>query len=76
MLRHTLILSLGLLAAITLGCEKKQEAPAAPDGADTAEVQKDAEGAMEEAKDKAEEAADKAEEAVDDAADAMKKATE
>ncbi len=83
MLRHTLILSLGLLAAITLGCEKKKEAPAAADKPDTAQIEKDADKAMDEAKDTMEEAKDKAGEVAeeakdkaDDAVDAMKKATE
>lgn len=67
MLRQSMFLILGLMAALTLGCEKKEEAPATPD-ADAAET------AVEEGADAAEDAADAVEDAVDDAADAVEEA--
>jgi hypothetical protein len=74
MFGKTLFLSLGLIAAMTLGCEKKEAAPAEP--ADTAEV----EDAMGEHADEAnvavEEAVEEAAEAVEEAADEVKEAAE
>ncbi len=65
MLRQSMFLILGLMAALTLGCEKKEEAPATPD-ADAAET------AVEEGADAAEDAADAVEEAADKVKDAAK----
>lgn len=59
MFRQSMFVILGLMAALTLGCEKKEEAPAAPD-ADAAET------AVEEG---AEDAAKKADEIKDAAED-------
>lgn len=79
MFGKTLFLTLGLIAAMTLGCEKKAEAPAAPtdkqveDAADG--MKKDADKAMEEGKEKMDEAAEKVGEAaekVGEAAEDMK----
>ncbi len=80
MFRNSLFLVLGLMVTFALGCEKKEEAPAAA----AATQAKDAAGDMKDAakdaagdlKDAADDAADKAGDAADDAADAIKKAAE
>jgi hypothetical protein len=59
MFRQSMFLVLGLMAALTLGCEKKQEAPAAPD----------TDAAVGSAADHADDAADHADDAVKDAAE-------
>lgn len=78
MLRQSMFVILGLMAAVTLGCEKKQEAPAAPDAAaveDHAGEAHDAAGEhMEEAKDAIKDAAEEAKEAGEEASEAAKDA--
>lgn len=67
MFRQSMFLILGLMAALTLGCEKKEEAPAAPD-ADAAEtaVEEGADAAVEDAAEKVGEAADEVKDAAKD----------
>jgi hypothetical protein len=71
MFRQSMFVILGLMAAVTLGCEKKQETPAVPS---TTEAEKamdehaaDAHSAVEEMKEDAKEAADNAAEATKEA---------
>lgn len=72
MFGKTLFLSLGLIAAVTLGCEKKEEVPAVDtDAAETA-VDEHSEAAH----DAAGEAAEGVEAAVEDAADAVEDAAD
>lgn len=63
MFRQSMFVILGLMAALTLGCEKKEEAPAAPD-ADAAETAVE-EGAADAAA-KVEDAADEVKDAAED----------
>ena len=76
MLGKTLFLSLGLIAAMTLGCEKKSETPAVPDTAEVEDAANaaaaDGDAAMDDAAKKVEEAADKAGDAADAVEDAAK----
>jgi len=65
MFRQSMFLVLGLMAALTLGCEKKQEAPAPPDAA----TQKAVDAHAADAKDAADATAADAAAAVKDAAD-------
>jgi len=69
----TLMIALGLMAAVTLGCEKKEEAPAMPD---KGEVEAAAGDAADDAAKTMDEAKDAAEEAIDEGADAAKEAVE
>ena len=85
MFRQSMFVILGLMAAVTLGCEKKQETPAAPSTSEIDEHAADAhsaveemkedakeggEGAMNDAAEKVEEAAEKVEEAAGEVKDA------
>jgi len=69
MFRQSMFLVLGLLAAFALGCEKKEEAPAAPDAGQV-------EDAVEEANDAADANAADAAAAVEDAAEEVEDAAE
>lgn len=68
MIRQSMFVILGLMAAVTLGCEKKQEAPAAPTTEETSDAM---DGMKEEVKEAADEAADKAKETAEDVKDAV-----
>jgi hypothetical protein len=70
MFRQSMFVMLGLIAALTLGCEKKEEAPAVPDASATQEAGEEAADHA----DHAEEAVEEAAEAVEEAADEMKDA--
>jgi len=71
----TLMMALGLMAAVTLGCEKKEEAPAMPDkGEVEAAAEEHADGAHDAVAEAAEAAGDAVEEAVEEGADAAKEA--
>lgn len=73
MLGKTLFLSLGLIAAVTLGCEKKSETPAPPENGEIEEAAGEhaehAEGAMEEAVEEGTEAVEDAKEDTKEAID-------
>jgi hypothetical protein len=70
MFRKSMFLMLGLIVALTLGCEKKEEAPAVPET--DAATQADAEAAGDAAGEAVEEAAEAVEEAADEVKDAVK----
>jgi hypothetical protein len=73
MFRQSMFLVLGLMAALTLGCEKKEEAPAVPDaGATTQEAGDAADAHAGAAADAVKDAADKAGDAADEMKDAAK----
>lgn len=74
----SLMIALGLVAAVTVGCEKKQEAPAAPSTSDASkQVDKaaaDAKDKTDDMKEEAKKAVDEGKEKADDMADDAKKA--
>ncbi len=76
MFGKTLFLSLGLIAAVTLGCEKKEEAPAVDTDAAQTAVEEHTDAAHDAAHDAAGEAAEGAEAAVEDAAEAVEEAAD
>lgn len=76
MFRQSMFVILGLMAAVTLGCEKKQETPAVPDANSIENHADHMADHMDEAKDELKDAGEDLKDAGDEAVEAAEDAVE